>query len=170
MTHTTCTETQTPNTTQAGLIVTEWKRRKNTSPAMQTWLDEPYNSVRGETSLWVAVITQAMMDALSRSRHPEQQYHKQEALRWLTENSKDFHIVCYYAGMDPDYVRRKAKKSLVSPVAWRAAPGQGKRYLERRTYRQRIKKVRGMTNNEEDMRCDPLPAAGECQIIAGPWR
>jgi hypothetical protein len=41
------------------------------------WLPEPYNYVRGETSLWVAVITQAMMDALSKSSNPETQYHKQ---------------------------------------------------------------------------------------------
>ena len=100
---------------------------------------EKYNPVRGERALWAAVITQAMMDALSKSRNPEIQYHKHEAIRWLTGNSKDFQDVCLLADMDPDYVRRSAKRALVAPRAWRAEAGQGKRYHERKAYRQRLK-------------------------------
>src|SRR5690242_8556415 len=68
------------------------------------WFSEPYNAVRGEQALWIAVITQAMMDALSRSTHPEQRYHKQAAIQWLTGSSKDFYYVCMLAGMEPSYV------------------------------------------------------------------
>lgn len=137
-------------------------REKNKRPprAVYSWCDGPYNSVRGESALWAAVITQAMMDALSRSRNPEQLYHKQAATQWLTGNSKDFFLVCLMAGMDPHYVRRKAKKALVSPISWRASPGQGKRYLERKSYRQRIKK-------EIEQ---PAPPADNAVVIIGPWR
>lgn len=99
----------------------------------------PYNHARGETALWVAVITQAMMDALSNAASAEARYHKNEAIHWLTGNSRDFVMVCLSAGMDPDCVRRKAKRALASPSPWRAEAGKGKRYLERKAYRQKLK-------------------------------
>lgn len=102
------------------------------------WLHTSHNPVRGETALWVAVITQAMMDALSRARNSEAQYEKHEAIHWLTSNSRDFTTVCLFAGMDPDYVRRKAKRTLAAPIPWRAEAGKGKRYLERKAYRKRL--------------------------------
>src|SRR5947208_1331494 len=95
--------------------------------------------MRGETSLWVAVITQAMMDALSRCNNAEATYHKHEAIHWLTGNSRDFITVCLFAGLDPDYVRRKSKRALAAPRPWRAEAGKGKRYLERKVYRQNLK-------------------------------
>lgn len=103
------------------------------------WMDEPHNPVRGEMALWVAVITQAMMDALSRSRGPEAQYYKHEAINWLTGNSRNFKTVCALAGLDHSYVRSRAKKALVSPAPWRAEAGTGKRYEERKAYRNRLK-------------------------------
>jgi hypothetical protein len=103
------------------------------------WPCEPHNAVRGEMALWVAVITQAMMDALSRSRHPEAVYYKHEAINWLTGGSRNFKTVCLMAGLDPDYVRSQAKKSLLSPMPWRAEAGTGKRYEERRAYRKHLK-------------------------------
>lgn len=166
MIHITPTEEHRPDTTHTGLIISRPAKKKRPA-TIHGWFDGPYDTARGETSLWVAVITQAMMDALSRSRHPEQQHHKQAALNWLTGNSKDFFLVCSLAGMDPDYVRRKAKKSLVSPIAWRAAPGQGQRYLERKHYRQRIKKMRAIPAGEDDAGRTPASA---CEVIIGPWR
>lgn len=124
------------------------------------WPQEPYNYVRGETGLWAAVITQAMMDALSKSRNPETLYHKHEAIRWLTDNSKDFVMVCHFAGMDPDYVRRRAKRALLAPVLWRAEPGKGRRYLERRAYRQKHKK--------QETQESETPGMKSC-VIKGPW-
>ncbi|MCE2926443.1 MAG: hypothetical protein LW823_02185 [Rickettsiales bacterium] len=128
------------------------KRRKETGIS---WFDDPYTSIKGETALWVAVITQAMMDALSNSRNPEIQFFKTEATRWLTENNKDFIEVCMLADMNPDYVRKKAKKAITSPVAWRAAPGAGKRYHERK--------------NKKPTPKQTAETPERAIIIAGPW-
>lgn len=105
------------------------------------WLIEAFGNSGGETALWVAVITQAMMDALSRCKKSESIYQKHEAINWLTSSSKDFIDVCLCAALNPDYVRRKAKKIITTPKPWRAGPGKGKRYQERKKYRekQRIK-------------------------------
>lgn len=145
--------------------------RKNTT---HSFCDDPYNPVRGEKALWVAVIMQAMTDALSRSLNKEVQYHKHEAIRWLTENSKDFIEVCLSADMNPDEVRRKAKRALLNPSSWRAAPGEGKRYVERKIYRQKIKERKLKTQLRKDgsllppVRIElPLPIGGH--IIVGPW-
>ncbi|MDE3016957.1 MAG: hypothetical protein KGI29_08590 [Pseudomonadota bacterium] len=119
---------------------------KNTSRSRHRrpveWPNDPYNHARGETALWAAVITQAMMDALSRAVTAEVKYFKHEATVWLTGNSRDFRTVCECAGFDPGYVRRMAKRALSSPRQWRAEPGTGKRYLERREYRRRNKNDR----------------------------
>lgn len=138
---------------------TAYSRSRKKNASSLDWLQPPYNHVRGENSLWIAVITQAMMDALSKSRNPETQYHRHESIRWLTGNSKDFIMVCHFADMDPDYVRRKAKKAIIAPTPWRAEAGKGKRYLERRTYRQKNKKPAVK---------EPAPAKPAI-IIQGPW-
>lgn len=126
------------------------------------WLNDPNRPVRGETALWVAVITQAMMDALSKAKNNEARYHKYEAINWLTGNSKNFVTVCLNAGLDPNYVRRKAKRAIASPTLWRAEPGKGKRYNERKAYRKRIKSSRP----EER---EPSSDAAKNNVITGPW-
>lgn len=105
------------------------------------WLEKAMGCARGETALWVAVITQALQDVLSNCKKSESIYQKHEAINWLTSNSKDFNDVCLCAGLNPDYVRRKAKKIIANPKSWRAEAGKGKRYDERKKYRekQRIK-------------------------------
>lgn len=115
-------------------------RKKRRKQDYLSWEAGPYNHVRGEMALWAAVITQAMMDALSHSRNPEIIQHKHEAIRWLTENTRDFVTVCHFAGMNPDYVRKRAKQAIANPVSWRAKAGEGKRYSERKAYRARVKK------------------------------
>lgn len=137
------------------------KKRKRNKHDYQYWLAGPYNAARGETALWVAVLTQAMMDALSNSRNPETRVHKHEAIRWLIEGSKDFRTVCHYAGMDPDYVRKKAKRSLTNPTSWRAEAGKGSRYEERKAYR---KKIKEQTNQDF---CDNKTHS--TTIISGCW-
>lgn len=101
------------------------------------WLDDIINTASSETSLWVAVISQAMVDALSKSKKSEAIYQKHEAINWLTGNSKDFVDVCIAANLNPDYVRRKAKHAISNPSPWRAEAGKGKRYEERKEYRKR---------------------------------
>ena len=137
------------------------KRKKNCTGI--PWLDDPYNPLRGETSLWVAVITQAVMDALSRSSNPEHVYYKNEAIRWLTDNSKDFQIVCLLADIDASYVRKQAKRALLDPKAWRAAPGTGRRYEERKRYRQKAKHI----NPNDQTPKNTLPPIEK--EISGPW-
>jgi|GEM_PF-1550588 len=129
-----------------------------------SWFDDPFNPVHGERSLWMAVITQAMMDALSKSSNKEAQYHKHEAIRWLSENSKDFIEVCLNAGFRPDEVRRKAKKALLNPSLWRAEAGKGKRYTERKIYRQKRKTLLQAQRIQH-----PQPRELNSQIIMGPW-
>lgn len=106
------------------------------------WNESPYDSARCEKALWKAVITQALMDAQSRSSKAEDQYHKHEARRWLTSNGKDFRMVCLLAGEDPDYIRGCVKKVLASPRPWRAEAGFGQRYEQRKAYRQRRRQHR----------------------------
>jgi hypothetical protein len=134
-------------------------RTKDTKP--HDSITGPYDSARSERSMWVAVITQAMMDALTRSRKPEEQFSKFEAIRWLTGNSADFKTVCMLAGMEPGYVRSRAKKALISETSWRAAAGTGKRYEERKAYRNRHKK-------EQPYSPDTIPMPINCMIALAP--
>lgn len=123
------------------------------------WMIGSFNLAHGETALWIAVIMQAMLDALSRATHSEARFYKYEALCWLTGNSRDFIEVCLLAGLEPGYVRRKAKRALSSPIRWRADPGKGKRYLERRAYRENANKPPQAAGDED---------AGS-NVITGLW-
>lgn len=129
----------TPKNPETNIKARKPRNRRRPKPDYQHWLFEPYNPVKGESALWAAVITQALMDALSNSRNPEAVYHKHEAIRWLTENNKDFSMVCHLAGFDVNYIRRKAKRAISNPVKWRADAGKGIRYEERKTYRRKMK-------------------------------
>lgn len=73
-----------------------------------------------ERAIWKAVITQALMDASSRSAKAEAQQEKQRARQWLLHDRKDFPIVCHYAGLDPHYVREQAMQALQRDCQWRA--------------------------------------------------
>lgn len=78
------------------------------------------NSVRAEQALWRAVITQALMDASSRSRKMEAKYEKSQALCWLTGFGDDFKTVCDFAGFNPDYIRENSIEALKRDCKWRA--------------------------------------------------
>ncbi|MFO1241901.1 MAG: hypothetical protein U1E36_01660 [Rickettsiales bacterium] len=92
----------------------------------------PYNATAGEESMWRAVIVQALMDASSLSRKPENQFHKREALIWLRGTSEDFHRVCHFAGFEPSFVRQLVKEALERGCQWRIAPGMGERGMRSR--------------------------------------
>lgn len=85
-----------------------------------------------EPCLWRAVITQALMDAASRSRKSELRRTRNDALRWLLDDSSDFELVCDNAGLDPDYVRSRARLALARGFEWRLPVGQGWRTQARR--------------------------------------
>lgn len=138
------------------------KNHKGIKPTGIPWFDVA--GAGAEQSMWIGVIMQAMMDALNLARDSESLYNKTEAIHWLTGNSRDFVDVCLYAGLDPDYVRRKAKKAMLSPVAWRAAPGCGKRYHERKAKR----KARAALASKAE--AISYPALSPGNVINGPWK
>ena len=62
-------------------------------------------------SLWLAVIRQCLKDALMASGKPNSETSSRaihEARRWFREASRDFRLVCDFAGLDPEWVRREA--------------------------------------------------------------
>lgn len=89
--------------------------------------DGPYNISAGEQAMWRAVIVQALMDASSLSKKPENLQHKRDALVWLRGTSEDFHRVCHYAGFEPSCARQMIRESLDRGCQWRTAPGEGER-------------------------------------------
>ncbi len=78
---------------------------------------------RGEQALWTAVITQALMDAASRSSKQEARKDKTRALDWLANPTNDFQDVCDLAGLDPSYVSCRAERAISNGCRWRQAPG-----------------------------------------------
>ncbi len=87
----------------------------------------PSNPVAQEQALWRAVIVQALMDASCGSQKYEAIQARNEALIWLRGTSQDFSTVCYYAGFEPEFVRKMIKRSLENGCQWRALPGEGTR-------------------------------------------
>jgi len=60
-----------------------------------------------ETRLWYAVLAQAITDASYLGVRKAYVDCKKKAIEWLQGNSKDFKMVCHYAELDSDYVKRK---------------------------------------------------------------
>lgn len=85
-------------------------------------LHDDHISVRGETALWRAVLTQALMDAGSNSHKQEMQRARRQAIEWLLTSEEDFVTVCLYAGLNPAYVRVKAKEAMLNGCKWRNDP------------------------------------------------
>lgn len=95
--------------------------------------------------LWIAVITQALMDALNGSEVHETAYARFLAKKWLTIYTNDFCTVCAFAGFDPDEIIRKSKLAIKNAVKVRAIPGAGQRYHEcknRRDHRKKAKEAK----------------------------
>ena len=112
------------NTTQSRLTASTPIPYLLTIPPVNTFADH-------EPGLWRAVITQALMDAASKSRKSDARRSRHDALNWLLGESNDFEAVCDNAGLDPDYVRTKARKALARGFEWRLPAGQGWRTLAR---------------------------------------
>lgn len=87
--------------------------------------EDSCNFADHEPGLWKAVITQALMDAATKSHKSEAQKSRREALEWLLGTSSDFEVVCDNAGLDPGYVRGKAAEAVLRNCAWRLPAGQG---------------------------------------------
>lgn len=70
--------------------------------------------MEAETALWRAVVLRAMKDAagLIDTSHVKTERAIENVIRyaqgWFRGNSEGFQIICDVAGLDPDYVRRRA--------------------------------------------------------------
>lgn len=93
-----------------------------------------------EPCLWRAVIVQALLDAASSSRKSEARRTRSAAMDWLLSNTSDFELVCDNAGLDPDYVRSRARAALARGFEWRLPVGQGWR-VQARLKAQRVSRT-----------------------------
>tara|TARA_B100001123_G_scaffold442090_1_gene584828 strand:- start:175 stop:642 length:468 start_codon:yes stop_codon:yes gene_type:complete len=74
----------------------------------------PLDLCRHEASLWRAVITQALTDALSYSEKSETAQERFEAIDWLCGLSRDYRQVCDYGNLDPVWVHRQIHRFLTA--------------------------------------------------------
>ena len=83
--------------------------------ARSRWLtsSQPYSvrKVDPQTKLFTAVLAQAVHDVFS--THVEKN-DKRQAMDFLTQDSWHLRMVCELAGRNPDYVREKIRKKLLS--------------------------------------------------------
>ncbi|UQD54080.1 hypothetical protein [Anaplasma phagocytophilum] len=90
--------------------------------------DRSSNAECGEThseqtrysSLWGAVILQAMIDITSNYKRTENNIEKSKAYNWVSDMHNDFTTVCHLAGYHPMYVKRKMHRLLSSSMQKRA--------------------------------------------------
>lgn len=81
-------------------------------------IEEENNNNCNESRLFIAIISQAVMDALNDLSHiNKNKYEKKEILKnklssikWLTERNRDFDLICDYAGYNPEYLRMKFRR------------------------------------------------------------
>lgn len=66
------------------------------------------NNLCPEKSLWKAVILQAFIDLKNNSKKKIANTYRVKAILWFNMNNNDFIATCHYAGLDPQYVWKKA--------------------------------------------------------------
>ena len=64
-----------------------------------------------EQRMFLNVITQAVHDAAYKGYDRYYEYHRDQAIAWLTSNSQDFRAICVLADLDPDYTYLKMIKA-----------------------------------------------------------
>ena len=69
-----------------------------------------------EQRMFLNVITQAIHDAAYKGEDRYYEYHRDQAISWLTSNSQDFRIVCRLADLDPDYTFLIMFKAIKSDI------------------------------------------------------
>ncbi len=82
------------------------------------WTDQKFLEAP-EKSLWRAVITQALMDAASRSQKKSKIAHKMQALQWLLLEDEFFTEVCHYADFEPSVLKVIIEDVLKNGCKWR---------------------------------------------------
>lgn len=68
---------------------------------------------RRSRRMWIAIINQAFIDALTNSRKLRARKVRRDAIKWLLEDTYDFQLVCELAGYDKNKVREQALTILV---------------------------------------------------------
>ena len=83
-----------------------------------------------ETSLWIAVLTRAVLDAvkgppqldMSKSANISHKNHytydRDQARHFFSEGGRHFRHICEMAGRNPDYVQQKIRKILLRKNGW----------------------------------------------------
>jgi hypothetical protein len=103
--------------------------------------DQSGEHMCGYRALWRAVITQALMDAGSNSNKLEFRKEKARAIAWLNGDSDDFIEVCEMAGLEPSYVKKRAKEAMKNGCKWRQEINpilQQKKIVEHRLERKNL--------------------------------
>lgn len=101
------------------------------NPSHFDWFRE---AAIGERAVWVAVITQAVIDARSTSNKSDALKAKAEALAWF--GTPDFDDVCIAADLDPTITLEKITRALLTNAQWRLPAGEGWRTKQRRQLEQ----------------------------------
>ena len=129
-------------------------REERTQPHVEEHDPDP------RRALWRAVITQALMDAKSRSMKPEKVQDRKEALEWLYAESaevmEDFEEVCALAGYNAGWVSTKCREARARGYFWRNAAPQPVAF--------RPVRPRGRPRKEAVERSTPLE-----RIFFTPW-
>jgi len=83
-----------------------------------------------ETSLWIAVLTRAVLDACkgppmlnmelkcNRSHQNIYTFDRDQARHFFMEGGSHFRLICEMAGRNPDYVQGKVKKVILRKNGW----------------------------------------------------
>lgn len=68
-----------------------------------------------EQKLWLAVIGAAATDAVEMAKfniQSDQRKYGTEHEEYFLNPNRNFYMVCQYAGLDPEYVKRKMRKAI----------------------------------------------------------
>lgn len=87
-----------------------------------------------------AIVLQALMDLGSKRDSSEASYYRFEAEQWLFGSSPGYYMICDIAEYHPSRIKTVAQRIKDKGMSWRAPAGQGKRYEERKLYREKLKR------------------------------
>jgi len=63
--------------------------------------------IRSCKALWLAVLAQAVLDATGPIlKEDNAEFYHRTARRWVLSNCNDYRLVCFFAGVEADYLRR----------------------------------------------------------------
>ena len=80
-----------------------------TDPLHNVEDEETVGEQKRYSSLWGAVILQAMIDITSNYKRTENNIEKVKAFNWINDLHSDFITVCHFSGYNPAYVRDKMR-------------------------------------------------------------